>query len=681
MPRTAARRRFPMCYRNVALLAAALGILCCSAARAQIAPGPLSQAHAHLEGITKCTSCHDIFGGRLKCLECHVEIKRRVEAGTGYHSHAYKKSADAVDCARCHSEHRSERSTLIPLDRRNFDHGALTGFALEGRHREQQCENCHAAAKIPAAARSEIKIKDLNRSFLGLRRECTSCHKEPHGNQLGADCLRCHTPEAWKPVSRFSHSRTTFPLTGMHQQVPCEKCHARAAGAPAGKALFGNASAQVSFGQRLLFFRGLASNGCRSCHPDQHNGIFQDLKGGGKCEQCHDTGGFKDDRTAAAFDHSLARFPLVGKHATLPCQRCHKENNFTRRIAHELCRNCHQDPHKGQFALRAAGQDCSMCHRPTSFKPALFDRAKHAGGVFPLEGKHSTLACVRCHQPVDNERGSSPVTPLCSSCHAEPHGGQFASEPYNNNCDLCHTEKGFETTTFSIERHARTRFPLAGSHADVACYKCHKPLPADPEAALEKEESSFPESPLPSAEKNTGLPDARRQYHFTSRACNVCHADPHGFDPGTDLPCEACHAPQEWKTLLPFDHTRPPVKLEGAHQNLVPTSVCVKCHAVSGKAGVPVFSGISARCSGCHTEKEPHGGQFGEKGSEQKDCSSCHAPKTWNDVTFDHSKTRFALNGVHRDLSCSKCHKEQKAADGRIVRLYRDTPADCLKCH
>ncbi len=40
--------------------------------------------------------------------------------------------------------------------------------------------------------------------------------------------------------------------------------------------------------------------------------------------------------------------------------------------------------------------------------------------------------------------------------------------------------------------------------------------------------------------------------------------------------------------------------------------------------------------------------------------------------TFDHSRTGFDLDGVHRTLSCNNCHIEGK---------FKGTPRDCVGCH
>ena len=81
-----------------------LPILNISGLKAQISPGRLSSAHAHLEGLSNCTKCH-VLGNKetsSKCLECHVEIKKLISARKGYHS------STIVTGKECHECHRSE---------------------------------------------------------------------------------------------------------------------------------------------------------------------------------------------------------------------------------------------------------------------------------------------------------------------------------------------------------------------------------------------------------------------------------------------------------------------------------------------------------------------------------------------------------------------------------------------
>jgi hypothetical protein len=616
-------------------------------APAQIAPGPIARAHQEWKGLTRCGTCHE-FGAvssGFKCLECHAEIRRRVEGKLGFHGRNYRPTDNVTDCRRCHKEHKGEATPLIHLDRQNFDHFAQTGFRLEGKHRQQRCAACHNAAHIPASSRAEIKVKDLNRTFLGLHRECTSCHKDQHQGQLGTDCLRCHTPDAFKPPSRFNHAAAAFPLTGQHLSLPCAKCHGPRPGGSA------------------MRFKGLPHEGCQSCHQDPHHGAFQEVRFRGSCDTCHNTSGFKSNRPGENFNHPASKFDLAGKHTEVPCAKCHKGSDFHRPIPHEHCRDCHEGPHKGQFVHRVSGSDCSSCHSVTGFKPTRFDREMHRQAPFPLEGKHAALPCAKCHQPEGRDAVYKSGKLTCPACHADRHAGEFAATPHNNNCKDCHTFEGFKPNTFSIERHAATGFPLSGRHAALACEKCHTPLPAaDP----------------------ANFASARR-FHFPVKTCDNCHGNPHQ----TKVACDTCHTTEDWKALRVFDHSKTGFKITGAHQNLK----CTECHKPRQPGEVadapeviapapptaPIFARNSMECSGCHAAKDPHGGQF-TNGNPPEDCSHCHVPVRWNGENFSHDQSRFILNQVHRKLECARCHKQKEIA-GKPVRLFRGTPRECIQCH
>jgi predicted CxxxxCH...CXXCH cytochrome family protein len=178
--------------------------------------------------------------------------------------------------------------------------------------------------------------------------------------------------------------------------------------------------------------------------------------------------------------------------------------------------------------------------------------------------------------------------------------------------------------------------------------------------------------------KNGAAPTVPRQYRFVSQTCNACHTDPHQ----TKLACDTCHTPEEWKQVRPYAHLATSgAKLDGAHQNLK----CVQCHKSSGadESGVvkvaPGFNGTPTRCSGCHAAKDAHGGQF--QSGPAEDCSSCHVAVSWDGVRYDHDRARFVLSRVHRDVECARCHKDRREVAGKMVRLYRGTSAECVKCH
>ncbi|MBZ5636707.1 MAG: hypothetical protein LAO55_26575 [Acidobacteriia bacterium] len=603
--------------------------------RAQISPGPLSRAHQDLEGATKCASCHNFGLGErgFKCLECHTEIAKRVQEKHGYHARAFNVSRGQADCARCHLEHNGRQFQITKFDRPGFKHDALTDFALAGKHKTLTCENCHNPEHIGAAVRAEIKVKDVRNTFLGLPTECVSCHKDQHGGQLGDKCANCHSQDAWKPAASFDHSRTAYPLTGRHQSIDCVKCHAPSPGSTTAR------------------YKGLSFSSCQNCHTDPHRGAFVDATFRGTCETCHVTAAWKSVRTDAGFNHDQTKFPLHGKHAETGCFKCHKSSDFKQPVAHEKCADCHEDVHKGQFAGRAAGSDCVACHTETSFKPSLYTREQHQESRFPLEGKHATMECAQCHKPAGRDAKYKLETTTCAQCHTDVHTGQFAGAAYANRCEACHTQVTFAPSTYSLARHAQTKFVLTGAHVAVLCADCHKPLAV-------------------------AATPAARQYHFAEQNCTSCHNDPHR----TTQACESCHNTNQWKEIRLFDHSATKFKLEGAHQS----ATCVSCHrpaqgsSLAKTKPTPDFFHTPTRCSECH--EDVHGGQFQTTGAD-KECSTCHTISKWDAGAFDHNKTSYPLDGAHAKVRCAQCHTQQLVVDGRQIRVYRGTPTQCTSCH
>lgn len=641
-----------------------LAVWFCTSAAGQISPGPLSKFHEQLEGVTRCGSCHDFGAGSrgFKCLACHAEIRHRVEAHTGYHAHEYKPSASEADCARCHMEHNGQGFEIKRLDKNNFDHLAETGFALEGKHRKQACEKCHTVKNIAASVRSEIKLKDHNRSFLGLRRECASCHEDVHRGQLGADCAHCHNNfEAFKPAPGFNHANARYQLTGLHEKVTCQKCHG------------------PRNGEKTIQYKGLNFTGCQGCHNDPHRGGFQEVKFQGSCDTCHNTNGWKNNHPSATFHHETTKFPLNGKHAEVVCAKCHKTADFHQPIKHERCGDCHEDTHKGQFTSRAAGSDCGSCHTETGYKPTKFDLDTHRLAAFPLEGKHSELKCSDCHEPEGKDAVYLMRKVTCPACHADRHAEEFKAEPIANQCDRCHTQASFQPTIFTVELHSKTQFALTGGHVKVVCADCHKPLTA-----------AIVALPAPNASDAVFI-RSLRQYHFATRTCITCHTDPHQIPVTSKATCETCHTVEKWQEVK-FDHSTTKFELKGSHKEVK----CIDCHkppsppvvtvtakpAPGGAAAKPVpgFSTTQNRCFECHASKDPHGGQFRTAEREQ-DCDSCHAAVKWKEGVFEHEKTRYPLDRVHIVVACDKCHKLQKQADGKSIRIYRGTTSECVQCH
>jgi len=157
-----------------------------------------------------------------------------------------------------------------------------------------------------------------------------------------------------------------------------------------------------------------------------------------------------------------------------------------------------------------------------------------------------------------------------------------------------------------------------------------------------------------------------------SGLCSACHKEvgadmksKTGFH-GTLKPqaCSECHTDHKGKNAQiasfdkkKFDHSDTDFTLNGKHKPLE----CVKCH-IAGKK----FREASLLCDGCHRKDDTHKGSLGSK------CADCHTENNWKEARFDHSKTKFSLEGKHVDAKCADCHKGNK---------YKDTPKACVSCH
>ena len=622
-------------------------VLRCVPVAAQISPGPLARAHQSLNGSSNCISCHKLSAGKptFKCLECHTEIATRMAAHRGLHATYSQEPGSSQGCVRCHSDHNGEDFPIVKWDPKSFDH-KQTGYLLEGKHAGLACNKCHSADHVAAGDRPAIKVKDLNKTFLGVPQACATCHKDPHQGRLGANCQQCHNFIDWKAIStikQFDHSKTRYPLTGLHAQVTCEKCHTPG---PEGKPRYTG----IPFGQ------------CVDCHADIHHGSFKQT-----CQTCHTTAGWKKISTPGLsenFDHSKTKYPLLGKHAQVECVQCHAKGDFKKAVAFEKCVDCHKpDPHGGQFAKRADKGECAACHTVNGFKPSTFGVKEHASSAYPLQGGHARVECMQCHTPKGKDTLYKIKFQLCTDCHSDKHGGQFVAAPYLNACDKCHTLDGYRPSTFSLARHKQTQFLLTGGHVAVACGECHK------------ESTQF------GTEKPTAV------YHWKNLDCTSCHNDPHkgqfrermlqaGKD-GKPTGCEACHSTKNWKELSRFDHAKTTFPLIGAHK----ATPCADCHKppnLETKLTNVDFKGAPTKCEECH--QDIHAKQFAQNGNPG--CDSCHNSSKWKPSLFDHEKrTSFSLQGAHQKTRCEQCHKLMRMVDGKQVLFYKPTPKECSACH
>jgi hypothetical protein len=518
-------------------------------ARAQISPGPLSRAHATLEGSGKCLECHEADKGVApgKCLACHKPLQERIAAGRGLHARPEYR-----DCKTCHVEHQGVEYQLVWWGKQGkeaFDH-AQTGRALAGKHARVACQECHKT-----------------RSYLGAAAECASCHKDEHRGQFaGRSCSACHRQDAWKPAPGFDHAKTRWPLTGRHAVVGCEKCHATRRPDPVNPAL------------SYRVFRGVAGKDCASCHEDAHKGRL-----GRSCASCHSTSDWRGSVKIAGFDHGKTAYPLTGRHAVVACEKCHTPGRPLR-LKHDRCTDCHRDAHGGQLARRADGGRCESCHDVSGFRPARFGVEDHAKTAYPLVGSHLAVACDQCHRSVSPGRPGATL-PLhfastrCADCHQDPHRGQVSRFVAKDGCEACHRVESWRQVSFD---HGQTKYPLAGRHLQASCTACHR-------AAQGGKTAGAARAAVPL--RFAGVP----------QACEGCHRDPHQgqfANAGRAAACERCHTTDTVKASK-FDHNRDAAyHLDGAHARLA----CAACHRTETRGAVRFvrYKPLPTTCGGCH---------------------------------------------------------------------------------
>lgn len=493
-----------------------------------IMPGKVSTLHEKVEGT--CLECH-VLGQKQffeKCLACHKEVKSDIEGEKSFHG-----KIDAARCETCHAEHNGRENSLIEFNKAQFDHQQAE-FSLVGKHRQAECAGCH-----------------LKHKYRETPRDCFSCHvkKDKHQGRLGKACERCHTSDDWKEI-RFDHSKTRFLLEGKHQKVGCEKCHAsdQLTSTPTTcvgchqkedkhKGVLGRRceSCHAAEGwKKILFdhdktrFRLIGSHRetpCLKCHQaprlqetpklcfechreeDRHKG-----KLGQECDRCHVAEKWK----RITFDHAATKYPLIGKHITVPCVKCHAEERYQ---VSSACGACHRKDDKHQGKL---GDACDRCHVEKAWKEV--QKFNHQKTNFPLLGKHEPIRCTRCHQTLLFKDVSS----VCVDCHRDDDDHQGA---FGKKCASCHAADDWKRPTFDHVKE--TGYPLIEKHSKVKCGACHlKPL--------------FTQK--------------------TSRMCVQCHRkdDPHDGELGAR--CEMCHSTVGFKVIKKISSERETLQPTGGNE-------------------------------------------------------------------------------------------------------------------
>jgi hypothetical protein len=541
-----------------------------------------------------------------------------------------------------------------------------------------KCDSCHSAGSQVEPSKC-MKCHPL----IASRRKAAKGY-HGRGDATGA-CSDCHNEHkgrgskliAWPggKEASFDHKKANWPLTGAHAKKTCTDCHQNAF--IADKAVLDALKKHPTKITRL----GL-STACEDCHFNEHRGQL-----GRQCSTCHTTEAFKP---AQGFAHEKA-WKLEGAHSRVACDKCHpaqtdtkssaqaipkpRSNTFSlfKPVAHEVCTDCHKDPHSGRF-----GVTCLECHSMETFRLKLDAKTIefHEKSAFPLRGRHRSIPCARCHmQKKDGSRHYKPIAhDRCMACHPNAHPDIAAGRMETLDCSSCHRVEGFKPVAFELNRHEKTDFPLNGAHRAVACPDCHidrfgKKSERNSAERVRGKLAMRVRSPWNLALPAKGAPE-----------CSICHQSPHRDQFG-DATCTKCHSDETWRLQASFDHAaRTTYPLEGKHAEVT----CDRCHPKQkdAKGDFIKYKPIPhTACDDCHTD--PHLGQF-RLLKPARACADCHRVTGFKPSGFDHnaaSERAWPLNGQHAKIACDKCHVKTAIIGKTEATRYRTTVRRCLLCH
>jgi hypothetical protein len=419
----------------------------------------------------------------------------------------------------------------------------------------------------------------------------------------------------------------------MHEKVSCTGCHVKPVFTDVGK-------------------------NCANCHADIHRGQF-----GANCAQCHTVLGWQV--SVQSISQHFNRFPLLGAHAVVECEQCHK----TAAVGNYLglstaCESCHmtdfQKTSNPNHVSAKFSTKCETCHISVdTWLNAKFD---HSSTGFLLTNGHANVPCSSCHINNNYNLTTAPTDCGNSGCHQttwvqtnnpvhSTAGPSFALA----NCVQCHDTIAWTDGKFN---HSTTAFPLQGAHTvpprtctdsgchiggnfaavlPTTCYGCHT-----------------------------------KDFNNTATVGFYADNPPNHVTANFSTTCTTCHNMSTWAGAS-FNHNSF-FALTNAHASPPLSCVNSKCHVAGNYTTVPTA------CSGCHMDAYNStvttGGNIPNHVAANfpMDCTLCHDTIKWADATFNHSTTAFPLQGAHVALSCTTvgCH-----AGGN----YTSLPTTCFGCH
>ncbi len=130
-------------------------------------------------------------------------------------------------------------------------------------------------------------------------------------------------------------------------------------------------------------------------------------------------------------------------------------------------------------------------------------------------------------------------------------------------------------------------------------------------------------------------------------------------------------------------HQKSRYPLTGAHLAIA----CNECHKPMAGSPVALYHFKTVACTTCH--EDIHHGEFTNRmaaisapAGNPAGCEACHQTKDWHEMSkFDHSTTKFALDGSHRAVQCNECHKPPNLERTMVHVNFADAPVACNQCH
>ena len=371
--------------------------------------GEISNPHKNF--AADCRQCHErpfVMVRDSSCLTCHSEVKHHADPKV-----VKVSTLDESRCASCHKEH-------------NGAHGAIL-------HAESLCTDCHTDLKRQAPETQLANVGAFGRAHPGFR---VTVVDDPSARTVKRVAVG-EKPQD-NPRFNFSHERhmketdsqgRKWPAASMANNrgpMQCVECHKTEPG--------GGYMVPITY----------AAN-CASCH-DQY--LRFDPAAAGKDRFVPHAQPLLAQRFIEDYYNAFALQwePVPGNPKEFRRRPGTPLSPEERMNALALAKERTEEAKRLVFDTRGAG--CQNCHVVTSTKSAdgtvQYDIARPLllASFMPKakfsHAKHSTEACARCHDGVENSIKSSDVLlPAIESCQT-CHGGENAGGKVQSTCISCH---------------------------------------------------------------------------------------------------------------------------------------------------------------------------------------------------------------------------------------------------